>query len=91
MQQSKNTLFNILRTEAQKSLLTQQLAAVVTKGSKMVSKPCCNYHRNSCRGAIFSSFHAEARAIITYFGRSLAFDRKSGWRLLPGQFKEFKT
>ncbi len=91
MQQSKNTLFNILRTEAQKSLITQQLAAAVTKGSKMVSKPCCNSHRNSCRGAILPSFHAEARAIITYFGRSLAFDRKNGWCLLPGHAQESKT
>ncbi len=88
---SKNTLLNILCTEAQKSLIDQQLAAAVTKGSKMLSRPCCNSPQNSCRGANFGSLHAEARAIVNYFGRSLSFDKKRGWCFKRGQAKESKT
>jgi len=69
---------NILCIEAQKSLIDQQLAAAVTRGSKMVSRPCCNSPQNTCRGSCCGSLHAEARAIFNYFGRSVAFDKKKG-------------
>ena len=88
---SKNTIINILCTEAQKSLIDQQLAAVVTKGSKMLSKPCCNSPQNSCRGVNIGSLHAEARAILNYYGRSLVFDQKRGWCFKRGKAKESKT
>lgn len=88
---SKNTLLNILCTEARKSIIDQHLAAAITKGSKMLSRPCCNSPQNSCRGANFASLHAEARAIVNYFGRSLSFDQKRGWCFKPGKTKKSKT
>ena len=91
MSKFKNTLLNILRTEAQKSLIDQQLAAAITRGSKMVSKPWCNSPQNTCRGSCCGSLHAEARAIINYFGRSLTFDKKKGWCFLWSKTQERKT
>ena len=82
---NKNTLLNKLYTEASKSAIDHQLAAVIVKGGKMVTKPCCNSQRNTCRGNYIGSLHAEARAILTYYGKSLSFDRKYGWRFLSGK------
>lgn len=79
MSKFTNSFINILCTEAQKSLIDQQLAAAIACGSKMVSKPFCNSPQNTCRGPCYGSLHAEARAIINYFGRSLIFDKKKGW------------
>ncbi len=79
---SKNTLLNMLYIEAQKSQVCQQLAAAVTKGNKIISRPFCNSTQNACRGAHCGSLHAEARAIINYFGRSIFFDKKKGWCVL---------
>ena len=91
MSKFKNSFINILCTEAQKSLVNQQLAAAVTRGSRMVSRPCCNSLQNTCRGSCCGSLHAEARAIVNYFGRSLSFDKKKGWCFLWGKAKKPKT
>jgi hypothetical protein len=77
-------ILDILCNEAKNSVIQQQLAAVIIKGKKMVSKPCCNSQRNTCRGVAMGSLHAEARAIVNYFGRSLTFDKGKGWCLLWG-------
>jgi hypothetical protein len=73
---------NILCNEAKNSLIDQQLAAVIIKGKKMVGKPCCNIQRNTCRRVQFGSLHAEAHALVNYFGRLLTFDKGKGWYLL---------
>jgi hypothetical protein len=65
--------------EANKSTIKSQLAASVLKGAKMVSRPCSNTVRNICRGKTCGSLHAEARAILDYFGRDLSYDPKKGW------------
>ena len=91
MQQSKITVINILSREAKKSQITQQLAAAITKGNKIVSKPYCNSMRNTCKGASFGSLHAEARAIINYYGRSIVFDRKFGWYVKQRNNQKSKT
>lgn len=88
---SKKNLINILYQEAQKSIIDQRLAAAITKGSKILSRPCCNTIQNCCRGICFGSLHAEARAIVNYFGRSLSFDKKRGWCLKRGKLQETKT
>ncbi len=91
MSKFKNSLINILSTEAQKSLMNQQLAATIIRGSKMVIRPYCNSSQNSCRGLCGGSLHAEARTIINYFGRSLSFNKKKGWSLYRIKDKESKT
>jgi hypothetical protein len=91
MLQSKFNLLSLLRNEAKKSMIEQQLAATIIKGGKVVSKPCCNSVQNSCRGVNFGSLHAEARAIVNYFGDALSFDRKNGWRVLRDKVQKLET
>jgi deoxycytidylate deaminase len=78
---NNSNILNTLRTEANKSLIDQQLAAAIIKGKRLITKPCCNTTRSTCRGNCIGSLHAEANAIINYFGRSLSFDKKKGWIL----------
>lgn len=86
MQQSKTkfiSLFPRLIEEASHSVIKSQLAAGILKGSKMISRPCANTPRNSCRGHTCGSLHAEAHAILDYFGRDLTYNPKHGWCFLP--------
>ena len=78
---NNSNIFSSLRMEANKSLIDQQLAAALIKGKKMITRPCCNTSRGICRGNCVGSLHAEANAIINYYGKALSFDRKSGWIL----------
>jgi deoxycytidylate deaminase len=75
-------ILNKLCIAAKKSLINQQLAAVILKGPKIVSKLLCNTYRNTCRGYKCGSLHAEANAIINYYNKSLSFDKNKGWCLL---------
>ena len=77
-----NIFYNRLRPYAKMSTISHQLSACVIKGKKIVSKICCNTDRNICRGINMGSLHAEANAIINYFGKALVFDPYKGWCLL---------
>jgi len=77
-----NMIINKLYTEATKSKIEQKLAAVIVKGARMISLPCCNSQRNTYKGMYMGSLHAEAHAMITYYGKNLTFDSKRGWCLL---------
>jgi hypothetical protein len=90
MTQSKISILNRLYTEASKSLLNHQLAAAIIKNNKIISEPCCNSQRNVCRGEFVESMHAEATAIIKYYGKSLSFDKKRGWCFLRSKERSKK-
>jgi hypothetical protein len=77
-----NSLFPKLINTAQTSTINSKLAAVIVKGQKMVSRPCPNTERNICRGNVCGSLHAEAHAILDYYGRNLSYTPKLGWCLL---------
>jgi len=79
-----------LITTAKTSTINHQLAAVVIKGSKMISQPCANIERNKCKGQQCGSLHAEAHAILTHFGRDLSFSEKLGWCYQPRKGKKHK-
>lgn len=77
--------------EANNSTLTSRLSAGILKDKKMISKICCNTNRNMCRGNIGGSLHAEAHALLNYFGKSLQFDPgKNKWYLLQNKIKKYK-
>jgi hypothetical protein len=57
-----------------KSNIQMKLAASLLKGKKMVCKPCCNTERNYYKGIHSGSLHAEANAIISYYGKNIAYD-----------------
>lgn len=66
--------------EAIKSELTHRLAAGIIVERKLVSKPYCNTNRNYYRGVVCGSIHAEANALLHYFGKNLQFDKvKKRW------------
>lgn len=77
-----NCLISKLRQNATESIIDQRLSATLLHGGKEITNPCCNSPRNTCRGASFGSLHAEARAILNYFGRSLSYVKGKGWYLL---------
>jgi deoxycytidylate deaminase len=87
----KDTLLNLLCNEAKKSVVDQQLGAVIIKSGKIINKPSCNTARNLCRGVISGSLHAEARAIVNYFGDAISFDRKKGWCVQRDKVKKSET
>ncbi len=75
--------------EALSSNISSKLAAGILKGKKLVSKVCCNTNRNFCRGVECGSLHAEAHALLSYFGKSLKFDSVSRqWCLIPRSNKK---
>jgi deoxycytidylate deaminase len=76
---SKSNVVHRLNQEAKKGTMHQQLTAGILKNSKLVTKPCCNIARNTCRGVFIGSLHAEAHAMINYFGKHLTYDGKE-WR-----------
>ena len=86
-----NKFYSLLYNEAIKSTITSKLAAIVLKNQKLVSKVCCNQERNFCRGIECSSLHAEANAILTYYGKSLQFNiLNKKWYLKSWIYKKNK-
>jgi deoxycytidylate deaminase len=70
-------------SKAGSSDVNYQLAAGILQDKKLVCKPCCNQNRCYYRGYHCNSIHAEANAILQYFGKSLRFCRgKNRWYLL---------
>jgi hypothetical protein len=70
-------------TEAQTSTLNMQLAATIIKGKIPISRICANTERSHCYGKCCGSLHAEAAALIDYYGRNLSWSDKDGWCFLP--------
>ncbi len=79
------SICNKLIQEATNSPIQYRLAACVIQNGKIMSGPKCNTARNYCRGVLCGSLHAEARAIVSCFGKSISFDPKNGWCFKPGK------
>jgi len=79
---TKFTIINRLKNYALESKLAHQLAACVISGNKVVSTICCNTDRSMYKGVSIGSCHAEAHAILSYFGKNLSFDPCKGWCVL---------
>jgi deoxycytidylate deaminase len=77
-----NMLYNQLKPYAKLSPVSHKLSACIVKGKKIISKICCNTDRNMCRGLEVGSLHAEANAIVNYFGKDLSYDQHKGWCVL---------
>jgi deoxycytidylate deaminase len=74
-------LINKLIIQADKSKIEYKLAAGIIKTGKLIDLPKCNSVRNICHGFYSGSLHAEARAIINYFGKSIKYVKNKGWTL----------
>jgi len=68
-----------LYEEASKSIIQHQLAAVICKGDKILSKPYCNSpkisSKNIADGIINGSIHAEVNAILNYYGKDFYYNK----------------
>jgi deoxycytidylate deaminase len=84
------SIFPKLIQEALQSQIKCQLAAALIKGQKLISKPCSNINRNVCRGYTCGSLHAEAHAILDYFGKNLTYSSKNGWNFSIAKDKKVK-
>jgi len=76
-----NTIINSLKNKAATSDITSQLAATIFKGKQPLSNICCNTERTKCRNYTCGSLHAEANAILDYYGSDLSWNVKTGWHL----------
>ena len=74
-----STLINKLRQEAENSTLQQHLAAAVINNNKKLSSSVCNIDRNLCRGHYTPSLHAEARALLSFYGKNISYNKFKGW------------
>ena len=72
-----STLISNLYEQADKSTLQQHLAAAVIQGNKQLSDSVCNADRNLCRGHYIPSLHAEARALLSYYGKNIYYNNIS--------------
>jgi len=81
-------LINNLKRNALTSAIEQRLSATLITSGKKLDEPCCNSPRNTCRGLSCGSLHAEARAIVNYFGSSLSWNKGKGWYLLRAKHKK---
>ena len=86
-----NALSNKLIQEAKNSTIQYRLAACIIQNGTPVCEPKCNDDRNYCRGHFCGSLHAEVRAMLTHFGTSINYDRKSGWRNVSIDSQERKA
>jgi len=86
-----NKFYNIFLNKASESDISYNLAAGIICNNKLISRPCCNINRNYCRGNFCSSIHAEANALLNYYGKNLKFDSmKNRWCLLHTKWKEIE-
>ncbi len=74
-----STLISNLHDIANQSTLQQHLAAAVIQSNKPVSNSLCNADRNYSRRHAVPSLHAEARAILSYYGKNIYYSRYKGW------------
>jgi deoxycytidylate deaminase len=87
---NNSTILNHLYLKASESLIEHQLAAVIIQSNKMISKSYCNSPRNIIKGMNVGSLHAEARAILNYFGKSYYFDKNKNLIYLSEEYKKKK-
>jgi len=89
-----NTLNMIdeLYKESIKSIIHHQLAAIIFKGNKILSKPCCNLPKSTSKniadGIIYGSIHAEAHAILNYYGKNFYYNKNKKLVYLPQNLKK---
>lgn len=85
----KSSLLHRLSCCANSSAVSYRLAAAVVHKNKPLTDTFCNIDRNYYRGICMASLHAETRALLNYYGRSVFFHPKRGWCLLRDK-KVFK-
>jgi deoxycytidylate deaminase len=86
-----STLISNLFEQAEHSTLQQHLAAAVVQNNKKLSDSVCNADRNLCRGHYTPSLHAEARALLAYYGKNIYYSKYKGWCFWNSEYKSKKV
>ena len=84
------TLINNLHDIANQSTLQQHLAAAVIQNNKPVTNSLCNADRNYSRRQTVPSLHAEARALLSYYGKNIYFSKFKGWCFYDDDYQNKK-
>jgi len=85
------SLLNKMVDQAEGSVLQQRLAAAVIQNNKQLSHSVCNTYRNLCRGHHIPSLHAEARALLSFYGKYIFYNKcKKRW-CFYGKYKPKKV
>ena len=83
--------YSIFLEKAYESDVCYNLAAGIVLNNKLLSKPCCNSNRSYFRRAYCNSLHAEAHAILNFYGKNLKFDvLQDRWYLKYCKWKKTK-
>ena len=92
MQNINSTLLSSLYYQADKSTLQQHLAAAVIQNNKQLSDSVCNADRNLCRRHHVPSLHAEARALLSFYGKNIYYNNcKRKWCFYDIKYKAKKV
>lgn len=83
-----STLISNLQDIANQSKLQQHLAAAVIQNNKPVTNSLCNSDRNYSRRHTVPSLHAEARALLSYYGKNIYYSKYKGWCFYDNQNKK---
>ena len=70
-----NSIINQLYNKALESVIENKLAATILKSNKMITKPYCNSLSTLEKETNMASLHAEAHAIIKYYGKSFYYNK----------------
>jgi hypothetical protein len=62
-----------------------KLSAAIVKNGRLYIQPCVNTQRNTCRGSMCGSLHAEQNALLSFFGKDIAYSKINGWYLCSKQ------
>jgi len=80
----KRPIVELLINNAAKNNDTdKKLSATLISGNKVMCKPCTNIQKNKLFGCNICTLHAEANAIISYFGRSFYYNKNTNKVFLP--------
>ena len=63
------------------SISAGKLSAAIVKNGRLYIQPCVNTQRNTCRGSMCGSLHAEQNALLNFFGKDIAYSKINGWYL----------
>ena len=85
-----SALIGNLIDQASQSTLQQHLAAAVVQNNKQLSSSVCNANRNLCRGQYIPSLHAEQRALLSYYGLKINYNKWKGWYFYDPDYKAKK-
>lgn len=92
MDQLLNDLFNT----SKEGVINHKLVAVIFKGNNLLSKLCCNSPKISNKKILdyyinHGSIHAEANAILSYYGKSFYYNKYKNLVYLPNDSKGKKN